>query len=139
MTFSPAAAHTITQFFKDTMTNPSNYDMIITGDLGIVGSKLLNRLMEDEGYSIINNHADCGVLIYDLEKQDVYAGGSGCGCSAVVLTSYILPAIRTGELKNVLFVATGALLSPTSVQQGESIPGIAHLVHISSDDNKEMR
>lgn len=121
------------------MTDPSNYDMIITGDLGIVGSKLLNHLVENEGYCIINNHADCGVLIYDLKEQDVYAGGSGCGCSAVVLTSYILPAIRRGELKNVLFVATGALLSPTSVQQGESIPGIAHLVHISSDDMKEMR
>ena len=119
------------------MTNASNYDMIITGDLGVVGSRLLNHLMEDEGYCIINNHADCGVLIYDLKEQNVYSGGSGCGCSAVVMTSYVLPAIKRGELKNVLFVATGALLSPTSVQQGESIPCIAHLVHISSEDKEK--
>ena len=120
------------------MTSPADYDMIITGDLGILGSRLLNCLAEDEGYCIINNHADCGVLIYDIDKQDVHSGGSGCGCSAVVLTSYILPALRKGELNNVLFVATGALLSPTSVQQGQAIPGIAHLIHLSNDDKKEL-
>ncbi len=135
---APAAAKTLCNFFHDTMTSPSAYDMIITGDLGVIGSKLLNELMEREGYSIINNHADCGVLIYDIEKQDVHSGGSGCGCCASVLSSYILPAIRKGKLKNVLFVATGALLSTTSIQQGEAIPGIAHLVYFSGNDNKEL-
>ena len=135
---APAAAKTLCNFFHDTMTTPSAYDMIITGDLGIIGSKLLNELMEKEGYPIINNHADCGVLIYNIEEQDVHSGGSGCGCCATVLSSYILPAIRRNELKKVLFVATGALLSTTSIQQGESIPCIAHLVYFSSDDKKEL-
>lgn len=133
---APAAAQTIKQFFVDTMTNPANYDMIITGDLGIVGSRLLCDLLMEDGYDISKNHADCGVLIYNIKEQDVHSGGSGCGCSATVLTSYILPAIRKGELKEVLFIATGALLSTTSVQQGEAIPGIAHLVYFSSNDFK---
>ncbi|MEG2915068.1 MAG: stage V sporulation protein AD, partial [Oscillospiraceae bacterium] len=110
---SPGAAETIKQFFIDTMTDPSNYDMIITGDLGIIGSELLIELLKEDGYDISKNHADCGVLIYDIKEQDVHSGGSGCGCSATVLTSYILPSIRKGELNEVLFIATGALLSTT--------------------------
>lgn len=127
---APAAADTIKMFLKDTNTNPSDYDLILTGDLGVIGSQLLVNLLERENIDISKNHNDCGKMIYDIESQDVHAGGSGCGCSAITLTSFILPKIRDGALKNVLFVATGALMSPTSVQQGESIPGIAHLINI---------
>ena len=131
MTFSPAAASTIYRFLKDSGTNPSDYDLILTGDLGGLGSDLLVRLLMDNGVDIKAQHNDCGLMIYDVQKQDVHAGGSGCGCSASVLCSKILRELENGRLKNVLFVATGALMSPTSVQQGESIPGVAHLVHIT--------
>lgn len=136
---APAAAATIKRFFEDTCTVPDNYDLILTGDLGQVGSDLLHQLLEREGYHLGKKQADCGLLIYDRETQDVHAGGSGCGCSASVLCSYILPAVKDGRIKNMLFVATGALLSPTSVQQGESIPGIAHLIHLSADDDTKTR
>ncbi len=129
---APAAYDTIKNFLNDTNTSPNDYDLILTGDLGIVGSDILIDLLKRESIDITKNHQDCGKLIFDIEKQDVHAGGSGCGCSAVVLTSYILPKIKDGIFKDVLFIATGALMSPTSVQQGESIPGIAHLVHISN-------
>ena len=132
---APAAFETLRRFFEDTGTNPDNYDLILTGDLGKVGSRLLDDLMQREGYHIGGKHSDCGLLLYDSNKQDVHAGGSGAGCCASVLCSYILPSIREGRLKNVLFIATGALLSPTSVQQGESIPSVAHLVHFSSLPN----
>ncbi len=132
---APAAAATLKQFFTDTQTGPQDYDLILTGDLGQVGSDLLYELLLREGYNIKDKHSDCGLLIYDRDTQDVHAGGSGCGCSASVLCSYILPSIQEGRLTNVLFMATGALLSPTSAQQGESIPGIAHLVHLSSLPN----
>lgn len=132
---APAAAATLSRFFEDTCTGPDNYDLILTGDLGQVGSALLCELMAREGYQIGSRHNDCGLMIYDREKQDVHAGGSGCGCSASVLCAYILPRIREGELQNVLFIATGALMSPTSVQQGESIPGIAHLAYLSAQPN----
>lgn len=128
---APAAAATISRFFTDTCTSPDNYDMIATGDLGSVGSELLCELLAREGYNMEQTHTDCGLLIYDRKKQDVAAGGSGCGCSASVLCSYILQSIKEGKLHNVLFIATGALMSPTSIQQGESIPGIAHLLHLS--------
>lgn len=129
---APAASATICRFFKDTGTSPENYDLILTGDLGAVGSELLYELAQKEGYHLRKNHKDCGMLIYDLEKQvDVNAGGSGCGCGASVLCAHILPRIQKGELQNVLFIATGALMSTTSSQQGESIPGIAHLVYLS--------
>lgn len=128
---APAAADTILTYFTDTGTSPDRYDLILTGDLGQVGSQLLKELLMREGYDISGRHSDCGLLIYDIETQGVNAGGSGCGCSATVLCSYILPRIRDGSLSNVLFIATGALMSPTSLQQGESIPGIAHLVYLS--------
>ncbi len=127
---APAAAETIAAYLKDTEAKPDDFDLIITGDLGSVGSDLLRQLMERKNYPLGSNYTDCGLLIYDRDKQDVHAGGSGCGCSASVLCSYILGKMGAGELKNVLFVATGALMSPTSTQQGESIPGIAHLVHL---------
>lgn len=129
---APAAAQTLQTFFQDTGTSPADYDLILTGDLGQVGSSLLKELLNRENISILDNHNDCGLMIYDLERQDVHAGGSGCGCSASVLCGHILNEIRQKHLNEVLFIATGALMSPTSVQQGESIPGIAHLVHLSS-------
>lgn len=128
---APAAAETLLSYFRDTNTLPYQYDGIYTGDLGLVGSRLLCQLMEKEGISISSAHQDCGLLLFDREKQDVHAGASGCGCSASVLCSYILPQLAAGKLRNVLFTATGALMSPTSSQQGETIPGIAHLVHLT--------
>lgn len=129
---APAAAQTIMDFLTDTKTKPEEYDLILTGDLGKVGSTLLYELLEKEDINIRNNHKDCGLLIYKLDEQDVHAGGSGCGCAASVLCSLILNKMKNGELGNVLFIATGALMSPTSSQQGESIPSIAHLVHLKS-------
>lgn len=129
---APAAAETLGAFFQDTGTSPEEYDAIYTGDLGQVGSTLLCQLMEKEGFPIQPVHQDCGLLLFDREKQDVHAGGSGCGCSAAVLCGHILPQLADGTLKNVLFAATGALMSPTSSQQGESIPGISHLLQLVS-------
>lgn len=133
---APAAAQTLTRFFQDTLTNQDNYDLILTGDLALVGSTLLHQLMHREGYDISKKHADCGLLIYDRDRQMVDAGGSGAGCSAVVLCSYIMQSMREGKLNDVLFVATGALMSTTSFQQGETIPCVAHLVHLSTAPGK---
>ena len=127
---APAAADTLTAFFLDTDTTAEDYDIIFTGDLGRVGTDLLYELMSREGFDIRCHHSDCGMMIYDLEKQDVHAGGSGCGCSASILNSYIMHRFEEGQFKNVLFMSTGALMSPTSSMQGESIPSIAHLVNI---------
>lgn len=129
---APAAASTLCNFFKDTNTAPEDYDLILTGDLAEVGSDLLKQLMQREGYNIENKHSDCGLLIYDRDSQKVEAGGSGAGCSSSVFCSYILQSMSKGKLADVLLVATGALMSTVSFQQGESIPGIAHLVHIST-------
>ena len=134
---APAAAKTISRYLADTRTKPEDYDMILTGDLGQVGSALLEQLLEQEKIHLQGRHQDCGLLIYDRQQQDVHAGGSGCGCAASVLCSFILPKIRQGTLGDVLFVATGALMSPTSSMQGESIPGIAHLVHLSSSRRRK--
>ena len=127
---APAGADTLLRFFKDTKTRPEDYDMIYTGDLGKIGSKLLYELLSKEGYEIKNNHKDCGVMIYAKEDMDVHAGGSGCGCCASVLCGHILRNVANREQSNVLVMATGALLSPTSIQQKETIPSIAHLVNI---------
>ncbi len=129
---APAAADTLKTFFIDTGTTPDNYDLILTGDLGQVGSQLVEELMQRDHLEISGRHSDCGLLIFDIKTQAVNAGGSGCGCSASVLCSHILTQLKQGTLHDVLFVATGALMSPTSLQQGESIPGIAHLVHLSN-------
>lgn len=129
---APAAAATLSRFFADTGASPEEFDLIVTGDLGAVGTRLLLELASQEGLDIAARHADCGLLLYDRRKQDVHAGGSGCGCSASVLCSYLLPAVREGRFKNLLFMATGALLSPTTVQQQETIPGVAHLVWLSN-------
>ena len=130
---APAAAFTISQFFKDTNFSPESFDLIATGDLGSIGSELLITLLKNDGLDIKSRHTDCGLLIYNRETQDVHSGGSGCGCSAAVLCSYLLPAMREEKIKNLLFIATGALLSPTTVQQSESIPGIAHLIWLSTE------
>ena len=127
---APAAAETIKAYLDDTHTSPNDYDLILTGDLGKVGSELLYELLLKENISIAEKHNDCGLMIYDLERQDVHAGGSGCGCSASVLCSKILNDFKGGQYKNILFCATGALMSPTSTLQGQSIPSIAHLVNI---------
>lgn len=129
---APAAASTIGQFFSDTGKKPEDFDLIATGDLGLIGSQLLWELLFEQGVDIQSRHNDCGLMIYDREKQDVHAGGSGCGCSAAILCSFFLPALREGRMSNLLFAATGALLSPTTVQQKESIPGISHLVWLSN-------
>ncbi|MFI3170019.1 MAG: stage V sporulation protein AD [Faecalibacterium sp.] len=124
---APAAASTLLHYLKDSATTPADYDVIFTGDLGAVGSSLLSGLMQDEGYPL-PNHQDCGCLLYDAAAQKVNAGGSGAGCSASVLAGHILPKLQAGEYRKVLFVATGALMSQTTYLQGESIPGIAHLI-----------
>ncbi len=130
---APAAAETLKNFLIDTDTKPDDYDLILTGDLGEVGSKLIKQLLEKDNINLGENYNDCGLMIYYKEKQDVHSGGSGCGCSGSVLCSLILQQLRKKELNNVLFMATGALMSPTSAQQGETIPGIAHLVHFKND------
>lgn len=130
---APAAAYVIKTFLQDTSMSPADFDAIITGDLGTVGSKLLLELLRSEGIDISGCHRDCGVMMFDIEGQDVHAGGSGCGCSASILCGYFLPKIRSGEMKNILFCATGALMSTTASQQGESIPSISHAVFISAE------
>lgn len=131
MTFTPAARKTISDFLKDTGTSADDYDLILTGDLGFVGSELLKGLLQrEDGIVLGDNYNDCGMMIFDRERQDVHAGGSGCGCSGSVLCSHILNKMRDGEYNNILFIATGALMSPVSSREGESIPGIAHLVNI---------
>ncbi len=132
---APAAASTIGDFLNDTRTSPTDYDLILTGDLGKVGAELLiDLLKKDYGYDIASVHGDCGLMLYDIEAQDVHAGGSGCGCSGSVVNSYIMRQLKEKTLKRVLFVGTGALLSPTSTMQGESIPSIAHGVLLTSGD-----
>ncbi|MDR0983609.1 MAG: stage V sporulation protein AD [Ruminococcus sp.] len=128
---APAAADTIKIFLETTGKNPSDYDVILTGDLGIIGSELVIELLQKDGIDISGVHKDCGAMLFDADKQDTHAGGSGCGCSASVLCGYFLDKIKSGNIKNMLFVATGALMSPLSSQQGESVPGIAHLVEIT--------
>lgn len=123
---APAAADTIRQNLEDFGRTPGDYDRIITGDLGTVGQKLLFDLLSEKQIDITKQHMDCGIEIYDSERQDTNAGGSGCGCSAVVLSAYILKKIEEGVWKRVLFVPTGALLSKTSFNEGQTIPGIAH-------------
>ena len=123
---APAATDTIVQNMKDFEREPEDYDKIITGDLGYVGQSILFDLVKGKGYDIRKKHMDCGMTIFDQDTQDTHAGGSGCGCAAVTLSSFILPKIEKGELKRVLFVPTGALMSTVSFNEGASVPGIAH-------------
>lgn len=127
---APAACDTLMAHFKDTGRIPDYYDAVITGDLGNFGHKLLVELMRDEGCEFSNIFTDCGMLIFNCKEQDVHSGGSGCGCAAGVFAGHILKCMQEGVWKRVLFAPTGALMSPTSSMQGESIPGICHAVAV---------
>ena len=128
---APAAAETIKAHFRDLNTGPKDFDLIVTGDLGQLGKEVLLELMRKDGISIGGKISDCGTLIFDNTTQDVHAGGSGCGCSAITLCGYLLEQLNSGKLKKILFCGTGALLSPTSTQQGLPIPGVCHAVSIA--------
>lgn len=127
---APAALDTLIAHFKDTGRAPSYYDAIFTGDLGYIGKDILIELAETKGYNIKSNYNDCGVLIFDKEKQDTHSGGSGCACCGTVFSGYIYKMLQQKKYKKVLLMATGALTNSTTSQQGESIPGIAHAVSI---------
>ena len=130
---APAAADTIQRYLAATGTSPADYDFIVTGDLGLVGSPLLVDILLKQGIDISAQHRDCGAMIFDPDTQDTHCGGSGCGCGASVLCGHFLPMLEKGEVRNILFAATGALMSPMSLQQGETIPAISHLVHLRKD------
>ena len=130
---APAAADTIYRYFKESGREPESFDYIVTGDLGLEGSSILKELLLERGLDISSRHTDCGLEIYDIEQQDMHAGGSGCGCSAVVMASYFLERIKKGEISDMLFIGTGALMNAMSLQQGQSIPAIAHLVRIGGN------
>nr|WP_300838598.1 stage V sporulation protein AD [uncultured Acetatifactor sp.] len=129
---APAAASTLEQHFIDFAGQPEEYDKIITGDLGKVGQRVLIDLLRKKGIDISEQHMDCGIEVFDAASQDTHAGGSGCGCSAVTLSAYILKQLEERNWKKVLFMPTGALLSKTSFNEGLSVPGIAHAVVIES-------
>ncbi len=130
---APAAADTLLRYFRHADVRPDDFDRIVTGDLGEEGGEILCELLASEGLDIRRQYCDCGTMIYDLERQDMHAGGSGCGCSAVVLASHLYPRLFRGELKNILIMGTGAMMSPASIQQGESIPAVAHLIRLCHD------
>lgn len=132
-TMAPAAFSTIKAHFEDFKTGPEEYDLIVTGDLGRSGRDLLLSMARKEGVKLDHKLLDCGTLVFDLEKQDVHAGGSGCGCSAITLCAHLLPQLKHGALRKILFCGTGALLSPTSTQQGLPIPGVCHAVCITKE------
>ena len=129
---APAAYDTLKRHFEQTGRGPDYYDVVLTGDLGRLGQEILRDLFAADGIDLGPNYMDCGVLIYDIERQDTHCGGSGCGCSASVLTGHFMRGMRDGLWRRVLFAATGALMSPTTAQQGESIPAICHAVAIES-------
>ena len=131
---APAAADTLETYFKISGISVGDLDAIVTGDLGAEGGSILCELLGASGIDITERYFDCGTLIYDRERQDKHAGGSGCGCSAVVLASHFLPRLERGEIKDMIIVGTGALMSPSSIQQGLAIPGVAHLIRLCSED-----
>ena len=133
---APAAESTLLRFFDESGTRPEDYDLIATGDLGYEGGAILCDLMKSEGYDLGKNYCDCGMMMFARNEQDTHCGGSGCACSATVFGAYILPKLKSGELKKVLFMGTGALMSPDTVKQGDPIAGIGHLIvaeHIEED------
>lgn len=132
---APAALATIKAHFSDLNTSEKDFDLIVTGDLGQVGKEALLALARKDGLSLAGKLQDCGTLVYDLQSQDVHAGGSGCGCSAITLCSELLGKLNAGKLKKILFCGTGALLSPTSTQQGLPIPGVCHAVCITGGNS----
>ena len=135
---APAAMNTLIAHFNDTGTKPTDYDLILTGDLGKLGSEILRDLMERNGYPLGENYSDCGHMIYS-DNQHTYQGGSGAGCSASVFNSYILHQINKKVFKKVLFLATGALLSPTTTFQGDTIPAISHAVVIECGSKTQKK
>lgn len=130
---APAAYETLRAHFDDMALAPEDYDLIVTGDLGLLGSQIVRELFEKDGVRLGERYNDCGVMIFDTKKQDVHCGGSGCGCSASVLCGLLLGQMRRRELRRLLFCGTGALLSPLSTQQGESIPAVCHAVSICTE------
>lgn len=136
---APALCDTFCRFFSESESRPSDYDLIVTGDLGHEGSAILRELMAVEGYDMGARYTDCGILIYDKRRQDTHSGGSGCGCSASVLSAHILPEIEKGRYKRVIFVASGAMMSPDSVKQGQSIPAVGHLLLFEGAEKNNAR
>ena len=134
---APAAADTLMRYFELGGYSPEDFDLIVTGDLGREGSEILCELLGTEGIDIKDRYNDCGLMIYDLKDQDKHSGGSGCGCSAAVFAAYLYPKLLSGELGDILFVGTGAMMSPSSIQQGQAIPGVAHLLRIRCDGEIE--
>ena len=132
---APAAYDALSAFFRDTGTTPADFDLVITGDLGELGHAILRDFFARDGIQTGENFQDCGLLLYDRQQQDMHAGASGCGCSASVLNGYLLRGMREGRWKTILFAPTGALLSPTSSFQGESVPGICHVVRLCMERN----
>lgn len=133
---APSAADTILRHFSDLSLKPDHYDLVLTGDLAHVGNSILSELLHQSGLELGNRLGDCGLMIFDRERQQVFAGGSGCGCSASVICGHIMETFKQGKLKRILFAGTGALLSPTSYQQGETIPCITHAVSIELCDDR---
>lgn len=127
---APAALHTLCRFFAATGRTPDSFDLIVTGDLGQEGLSILSALLRAEGIDAGVRLNDCGTMIYHRDRQDTHAGGSGCGCSAAVLAGYLLPKLRSGALREVLLLGTGAMMSPDSIKQGQAIPAVAHLVQL---------
>lgn len=139
---APAAVDTLLRYFRISGRSAESFDLILTGDLGLEGSSIFCELMYASGYDVTKKQNDCGMIIYDRKAQDMHSGGSGCGCSAVVLGSYILPKLARGEMRDILVIGTGAMMSPTSIQQGGAIPAIGHLIRLVSPsvsrDNGEL-
>ncbi len=136
---APAASDTLLRYFKATQTSPADYDLIVTGDLGWEGGGIFCDLLQAEGMDISDKYQDCGRMIFSQHTQDTHSGGSGCGCSAVVLGSYLLPRLATGKIRRMLFMATGALMSPDSIKQGNSIPGVGHLLCLETPCQKKTK
>jgi stage V sporulation protein AD len=133
---APAAADTLLNYFEVSSTSPTDYDMLVSGDLGQEGTAILGELLGASGVDASGKLYDCGMMIYDPVAQDVHCGGSGCGCSAVVLASHLLPMLKRGEVSDILFYGTGAMMSPASLKQGLAIPAVAHLLHLRAPSAK---
>ena len=127
---APAALDTLLAHFNDTGRDPSYYDLIVTGDLGYIGKEILIELAKNKEVPISSNYNDCGVMIFDKESQDTHSGGSGCACIGSVFSGYLFKCLQDQKYKRILLIATGALTNSTTVQQGETIPGIAHAVSV---------
>lgn len=130
---APAAADTLLRYFRYGNRRPEDFDLIVTGDLGWEGGSILCELLLAEGLDIRDRFNDCGTMIYERKRQDMHAGGSGCGCSAVVLASHLYPRLERGDLHRILLLGTGAMMSPASIQQGLAIPAVAHLIHLCNE------